>query len=467
MSDKDNNKIDEILFNIQPIATEEQREALRGILKNFMPLVSRTINSSENAGKFREALDSILGESGPIYREITGDLLPYIEKELQKPEYNGATLQSLLNEYEIKDLAHLPEDSTLLKVIEAARVAKAKQKTYRTKKKAKEAGAITETPDNLALITLAGFENSLSFHESGAASLQALQKQDAQLTFKDGELYLTNDANEISKVELQDITTKESIETLNTPLLAAFYSILLEQWSQQVENSGRPADVISLSVPAFSKFIGKKANQGTDSAKDLIDKVKSFHNIVGVFKDGTTNRQSIFPVLLFEGYDAKTNTISFSSPYMRYLINMIYLQSIRRDKNGKTLTRKDGQPKLKPAYSYLVHADLLKEKNTAAIENVYIIIRTIEQAGDHTPHISARTILERNPQFYQRLEQSSNKNQLLKRVFIKTWQLLREKTSLQDRYKGIKLPEPRNPKNIPTMSTLDNTFEFPHQGKKG
>ena len=135
MSDKDNNKIDEILFNIQPIATEEQREALRGILKNFMPLVSRTINSSENAGKFREALDSILGESGPIYREITGDLLPYIEKELQKPEYNGATLQSLLNEYEIKDLAHLPEDSTLLKVIEAARDAKAEADNYLPKVK--------------------------------------------------------------------------------------------------------------------------------------------------------------------------------------------------------------------------------------------------------------------------------------------------------------------------------------------
>lgn len=135
MSDKDNNKIDEILFNIQPIATEEQREALRGILKNFMPLVSRTINSSENAGKFREALDSILGESGPIYREITGDLLPYIEKELQKPEYNGATLQSLLNEYEIKDLAHLPEDSTLLKVIEAARIAKAEADNYLPKVK--------------------------------------------------------------------------------------------------------------------------------------------------------------------------------------------------------------------------------------------------------------------------------------------------------------------------------------------
>lgn len=135
MSDKDNNKIDEILFNIQPIATEEQREALRGILKNFMPLVSRTINASENAGKFREALDSILGESGPIYREITGDLLPYIEKELQKPEYNGATLQNLLNEYEIKDLAHLPEDSTLLKVIEAARLAKAEADNYLPKVK--------------------------------------------------------------------------------------------------------------------------------------------------------------------------------------------------------------------------------------------------------------------------------------------------------------------------------------------
>lgn len=75
--------------------------------------------------------------------------------------------------------------------------------------------------------------------------------------------------------------------------------------------------------------------------------------------------------------------------------------------------------------------------------------------------------LVRNPQLQQRLENSSNKRQLLRNVFTKTWELLRTKTRLQEVYKNIQLPDPKDPANIPTVTTLESTvFSFPHDGKR-
>lgn len=111
--------------------TDAQREELAELTKDFAEKITPQIKklagtfSRIRADKGKGLLDSLLGDAAPIYREITGELAPYISKELQKPEYNGATLPDLLSEYKMKDLAHLPADSVLQKVIEAARTAKA------------------------------------------------------------------------------------------------------------------------------------------------------------------------------------------------------------------------------------------------------------------------------------------------------------------------------------------------------
>ena len=97
---------------------------------------------------------------------------------------------------------------------------------------------------------------------------------------------------------------------------------------------------------------------------------------------------------------------------------------------------------------------------------------TIEQAGNHVPHISARTIVERNQLLKQSIDNTasaSNKNKYLERAFSRAWQLLRTHTDILERYKNIQLPDPKDKdfklKYIPTMSTLDMVFEFPHEGK--
>ena len=87
------------------------------------------------------------------------------------------------------------------------------------------------------------------------------------------------------------------------------------------------------------------------------------------------------------------------------------------------------------------------------------------------PHIKAETIVERNTQLKESLmasKSTSDKNKKLNRAFTKAWELLRTQTDLLNTYKNIVLPDPKAPdfcKYIPTTSTLDTVYEFPHEGK--
>jgi hypothetical protein len=174
----------------------------------------------------------------------------------------------------------------------------------------------------------------------------------------------------------------------------------------------------------------------------------------------------MYPVLNFEGYDEKNNTISFSSPYMNHIIKEIYRVSIVKDKNGLPALNKKKEPKHEPAHNYLVKSSIAKERNKNAVENVYIITNTILQAGKATPHIAASLIVERNPQLKQAYRASANPRQLLKRVFTKTLELLYTQTTLLDDYVEMEIPSPANPANIPTPSTLGSVvYSFPNKGK--
>ncbi len=79
-----------------------------------------------------------------------------------------------------------------------------------------------------------------------------------------------------------------------------------------------------------------------------------------------------------------------------------------------------------------------------------------------------KTIVDRNENLKLRLENdSSHASRLLKRVFSKTWELLRDKTRLTEYYDGIVLPDPSDIRNIPIYSQLyKHTFTFPHNGKR-
>ena len=335
---------------------------------------------------------------------------------------------------------------------------------YRTKAKAREAGAITEAPKTLVTPTLSGYQYSMSLYQDGGAYLQPLTSMDG-LQFKKGKLYFSGARmQEVSEAELRDLRTKQDIQDLDLTTLRFYYSLLFDQF----QRSGYKVlqDFIIVSVPVLAGRNDPKA----EDINAVIAKVQSYHNVMGVIKGKTPTgkpAESYYQVLNFEYYDKKHNIIAFSSPYMNYVIKTIYNLSIRKDKSGKPKLKRSGEPLTLPTHSYLIDSSIVKERNKAAAENVVILVTLIEQAGDNIPRIKASTLIERNVQLAERLEAAKNPRTLLKTTFTKTWELLKTKTRLTEFYKNIQLPEPNDPAFMPTMRTLDKVvFTFPHDGKK-
>lgn len=339
------------------------------------------------------------------------------------------------------------------------------QKGYKTKARA---GDLDEIPTSLAFPTVGGYQYSTGLHEAGDAYIQPLTSTDG-LSFDDGKMFFAdNRIKQVSEVELQNMKTKEGIDTIDLPLLRTFYSIIFNAFQKTNYQQLKP--VITLYVPELAKYLGlRKSGLNREDITNIIIKTQAFHNIVGI-QHGIRNgkpTQSIYPVLNFEGYSEEKNTISISSPYFNNLIRTLYDITVKKDKDGKPQIKRNGSPAFAlPMNSYLVNADIAKERNKVAVENVFIIVALIEQAGNNIPRIKASTIVERNVQLQERLSNHAKPNLLLSRTFKKTWELLRNKTTLGQSYCNIQLPDPKDPANIPTMSTLETTvFKFQHDGK--
>ena len=337
---------------------------------------------------------------------------------------------------------------------------------YRTRARAKEQGAITEMPKNMPIPTFSKYQYSMSLYPEGGAYLQPLSSTDG-LVFKSGKLFFDKIRRPDLEAELQNLKTKEGINYIDLPVLHILYGIILTQF----ENSGYKelADVIKIHISTLAEYMGMPSNLNKRDVNRVLEKIQSYHNIVGVIH-GTRNgkpTQSYYQVLNFESYNDKTNVVTFSSPYMNYVIKTVYNLSIRKTKDGKQKLKKNGEPLRLPTHSYLIDSSIAKERNKAAVVNVEILVALIEQAGDNIPRIKASTLIERNVQLADRLEAAANPRSLLDRTFKKTWELLRTKTRLQEAYKDIELPEPGDPAFMPTMKTLDKVvFTFPHKGKK-
>lgn len=400
----------------------------------------------------------------PMLERITGlhvDGNAGFERNPETGHHNGAILagfESLEPETQEK-LRKIHEANEYLYKLALEIASSDQKKAYRTAAKAGE--VIKDYPKAIATVTLPNYENAMNISQNGNAYLTPLPSTDG-LQFKDGKMFFQGTIMPISEAQLKDMKTKESISSIDLPLLRSFYSILLSQTQKNQKKQG----IVTLFVPDLAAYLGTTGKLGNDTINSIIAKVQKFHNIVGLVK--TPYGDSIFPVLNFEGYDKDKNTISFSSPYMNYVIEKVYGDlSQRKDKNGKPKLKKNGEPLRIASHSYAIKSEIQKERNKNAVENVFIIVTTIEQAGGKGAHIAASTIVERNAQLKEALATSANPTQLLQRCFKKTWELLRTKTYLTEMYEGIELPDPKNPANIPTAKTLSKiVFNFPHKGKK-
>lgn len=348
--------------------------------------------------------------------------------------------------------------------------------SYRTKAIAEKESPLDTCPERLAVPTAINYEYSISLHQEGKAFLQKLTMSTDGLQFENGEMFFNGALEPISTVELQDMRTNEGIEEIDIPLLTMYYSIILAKFQERIKQGldfGTANDMVTrIYVPDFIRcleIISDGSGGSEEKIANIMRKTRAFHNIVGIHyvpRNGKIHK-SYFPVMNFEGYDYETNTISFFSPYLNYIVQKIYSVSIRCDKKGNPRLKRNGQPLLYPNNSFLIKPSIVSERNKAAIINVIIIVQLIEQAGDKgTPHIKASTLIERNEALKARLHKDTHPNRLLSRVFKKTWELLRTHTTLLETYDSIILPDPNDITKIPTPSNMNTlVLEFPHKGK--
>ncbi len=310
-----------------------------------------------------------------------------------------------------------------------------------------KAGDVVSMPEKYAIITQADYKNALGLSQVGRAYLMTADG----LTNKDGKLYFNSIP--ASKADIKVYSTNKVPENLDMPLLRAFYSIILNEIWDNINNHMEQTPVITVYLPHLFKYLGKD-KPSRNQTLSIINGIMSFNDIVGVIDE------DILPVLVFLGENQEKNTISFSSPYMNRVIEKVHKICIKKDKNGKMQSL--------PSHSYLIKPSIVNERNKKAVEIVNIVVTTIEQCGNHEAHLAARTIVERNVLLDNSMKMSgtTSKNTMLRRAFGKAWELLETQTYLKDVYKDIELPKPEA-QNIPTVSTLNNmVFYFRHKGKK-
>lgn len=347
----------------------------------------------------------------------------------------------------------------------------------RTRKQAEEKGAITTMPKVIALPTLPPYQNAISTVDNPAAHLQPITQALADnLRFENGALYFDGSDMASSRVDLVQYYDKrpQAVSDLDLPTLRALYSVIFQDVQDAAKDAQRIiAQVndpqylghnVKIYLPDFLKMLGYKPNSSKDGVAFAVAKIMSYSRILGVMEEDQNGRvyRSHYPVMQLVGHNDKDNTIQFSSPYINRLIMTILQASIQTDKKGEIKRKSSGEPFLLPNHSYLVKSSIAKERNKRAVEIVCVVVTLIEQTGDNLPHIKAQTIIDRCPDLKNALDAASsgNKSLILKRAFSKAWVILPKQTKLTEVYKNIKFPSA-----IPTASTLDMVFEFPHDGK--
>ena len=250
------------------------------------------------------------------------------------------------------------------------------KKTNRTKKKA---GAIDEVPTVIPTITNKKYQNAMTLNADSTAYLQPFSSVD-NLVYENGQILFRG--LPASAATLKEYFTSTGIENFDLPLLRLFYGIILNRFAKTWKEDQSIEGYVTIYYPDLAKKLGKSSNISKSDVQSCIDSIMQFQTIMGIIDNGSKGTE-IIPVLVYMGNDTEKNTISFASPYMVKVIKNVFNASIRKNKTGLPQLKKDGNPHLLPAYSYMIKSSIGKERNKKAVEIVFVIVSLIEQSGNH------------------------------------------------------------------------------------
>lgn len=335
-----------------------------------------------------------------------------------------------------------------------------KKRTNRTRKKEYIDTSLTK---HISLIIDQDYESGLSLRKSGNAYLTPLFKTDG-LNYNADTGKLSFEGLPASEATLEEINRGKIVEIgeFDLPLLRLFYSIILTDFRESFNANREINESFTIYLPDLAELMGKGRNISAEETIAIRNKVGAFQNIYGIIRDPKYPKRigSALPLLVSLGYDDTTNTIRFSSPYMLRLIQRLYDVTVRR---SKFRLDKKGEPDgfLLTEHADIINTSIIKERNKRAVEIVFAIVTMIEQSDNINVCITIQDILDRSPQLAEALKKTartSNKNTLLKRAFLKAYELLEKQTLLKERYPNMVFSEEFL--GIPTASALNMELHF-------
>ena len=229
---------------------------------------------------------------------------------------------------------------------------------------------------------------------------------------KDREIY----ENTLKRENIKsDILDADLLATLFTAASAAYMS-----------NYG---DRITVYIPNFAKALGigfieeyKATDEPGDASRfPFWQKIHQLENIGGVI----VQKGLILRAFTLLSVDANNNTLTFASPYLYELWDML-----KRNPAAISSQKRNDVPLYEiTGVSYLVYAEMIKARNKATAQIVKNLIAGLHQRGNKKKKneelieysISYKELIERSPILFEQLEAANDnkkKAQILNRAFF-------------------------------------------------
>ena len=352
-----------------------------------------------------------------LYDEIRGDLAPYFEDEIQKPEYDGLTLDELWAEAEESDEGLFTESSRLTRAVDAARAAKRQKELAdaqnagrllrrKMREGAESKGAIMTLSDGAGLPIFTKAELQEVFWPSRISQIGELPP--GAINAETGKVErLQFNEGDIVPLNAGDIPFKNGL------LLNAIMANGVENYREFFVSDGTITfyvkgvmDALKLETrgsedPQQITFEGQALDRKTADVLYIEKQLKPWLSFVGTTPDG-----SRYSVLNYEGYDIETDTMTVRSPYLFKIWELTQVDYAKR-KQARELNPKPTREERRPMeINQLLKAAAYKEDDAVLEIAAYITTVLIKAGrGAHATEIKYKTLIKSCPRLREKLEE--------------------------------------------------------------
>lgn len=343
------------------------------------------------------------------------------------------------------------------------------------RKRAEQQGALLSLGNHKRQVTITegDLQSALSLKINRTAylavftpeQLERLEVESRKLRGGGGDGYSAKVARAIAKESMLN-----AVKDIDLPLVRNFYTAVYAK----AKASGLENSIMTIYMPSFFRDMGIEVR---DENASVLEKIHKCVNLYGVMYN------EMFPVVKVDRINYADGVITVDCPYL--------LQLCRAMDNIDT-TAQVGKGKSKadyeiPGYTWLIHADIAKERNKAAVEIVTRIVAGLGRRGVTSPNaiipqqegdttlpdirifryeIIFSTLMDEVPNLkvqYERNKKTADKNKFLRRTWLAVLDILKNCTDVYDNYVDFEVHFADN--KVPTSSKLNKKVYISHKGK--